>query len=68
MNLDLVLLMLNVVRRLAVMCSAGDGARPFREAVGQLLEAKEKTEKKVEKAAEDLQRECLSHNFDLCSV
>ena len=29
MILDLVLLMLNVVRRLAVMCSAGDGARPF---------------------------------------
>ena len=29
MILDLVLLMLNVVRRLAVMCSAGDGVWPF---------------------------------------
>jgi len=38
------------------------------EAFGQLLEAKQKVEEKVEKATEDLRRECFSRYFDLCSV
>ena len=29
MTFDLVLLMLNIVRRLAVICSVGNGAQPF---------------------------------------
>ena len=38
---------------------------PSREAVGQLIEAKEKAKEKAEKATEDLQRECLSRGYDL---
>ena len=39
-----------------------------REAIGQLIEAKEKAEEKAEKATKDLQRECHSHGYDLCNV
>ena len=38
------------------------------EALGQLLEAKEKAEEKIEKAIEDLQCEYFSRYFDLCGV
>jgi hypothetical protein len=65
MSLNLDLLMFSVVRRLAMVCSAGDGARPFSRGRRWLLEAKEKAE---EKGTKDLQRECLSRGFDLCSV
>ena len=39
-----------------------------REAIGQLIEAKEKAEEKAEKATKDLQRECFSCYFDLCGI
>ena len=38
------------------------------EAFGQLLEAKQKVEEKVEKATEDLRRECFSRYFDFYGI